>query len=445
MPDLSYLHPCRPCAWLAIAYWAALTVFASDALASPVPSREASAVAIPEPLPLDWCLAKANESNPDIAADAAGAEAAAYRIRPAGSLEDPRLGYTAVNIPVGEWDFDSTPMSGNQFDLRQKLPFPGLLSSRQAAARAGAEAAAEVLADRRRTVAAEAERRWAALAFAQRALHITDANLDLLRQITEVAEAKYRVGAGLQHDVIRAQVELTVRLEERLRRVAAINTAEARLAALLDLPPASAFPRTTELKDTAGLPTLEPLLERLPETSPLLRALSKHVEKAERSQRAVELESYPDFDVVLGYRIRSSAPGDPVAGDDFFTGGLSVRLPVDRGKWRARVAEQAALVRRAKANYRSALAQLGDVVRSAYADLERADAQAALLATGLIPQARQSLASSRSGYQVDKVDFLSLIDSQTRLLDAELSLVRATADRRAAFAALEGAVGEELR
>jgi outer membrane protein TolC len=176
-----------------------------------------------------------------------------------------------------------------------------------------------------------------------------------------------------------------------------------------------------------------------------LRALSKHVEKAERSQRAVELESYPDFDVVLGYRIRSSAPGDPVAGDDFFTGGLSVRLPVDRGKWRARVAEQAALVRRAKANYRSALAQLGDVVRSAYADLERADAQAALLATGLIPQARQSLASSRSGYQVDKVDFLSLIDSQTRLLDAELSLVRATADRRAAFAALEGAVGEELR
>jgi outer membrane protein TolC len=445
MSDRSYLHPCRPCAWLAIAYWAAMTVFAPDTLASPVPSGEASTAAIPDPLPLDWCLAKASESNPDIAADAAGAEAASHRIRPAGSLEDPRLGYAAVNLPVGEWNFDSTPMSGNQFDLRQKLPFPGLLSSRKAAARAGAEAAAETLADRRRTVAAEAERRWAALAFAQRAIRITDANLDLLRQITEVAEAKYRVGAGLQQDVIRAQVELTVLLEERLRRVAAIHTAEGRLAALLDLPPGSAFPRTTELKDSSALPALDPLLAGLPATSPLLRALSKQVEEAERSQRAVELEGYPDVDVLLGYRIRSSAPGDPVAGQDFFTGGLSVRLPVDRGKWRARAAEQAALVRRAQANYRSALAQLGDVVRTAHADLERADAQASLLATGLIPQARQSLASSRSGYQVDKVDFLSLIDSQTRLLDAELSLVRATADRRAAFAALEGAVGEELR
>jgi outer membrane protein TolC len=445
MPDRSYLHPGRPCAWLAIAYWAAITVFAPDTLASPVPSGEVPAATIPDPLPLDWCLAKANESNPDIAAEAAGAEAASHRIRPAGSLEDPRLGYAAVNLPVGEWNFDSTPMSGNQFDLRQKLPFPGLLSSRKAAARAGAEAAAETLADRKKTVAAEAERRWAALAFAQRALHITDANLDLLRQLTAVAEAKYRVGTGLQQDVIRAQVQLTVLLEERLRRVAAIHTAEGRLAALLDLPPGSAFPPTTDLKDSSALPALDPLLEGLPVTSPLLRALSKQVEEAERSQRAVELEGYPDVDVLLGYRIRSSAPGDPVAGQDFFTGGLSVRLPVDRGKWRARASERAALVRRAQANYRSALAQLGDAVRTAHADLERADAQAALLATGLIPQARQSLASSRSGYQVDKVDFLSLIDSQTRLLDAELSLVRATADRRAAFAALEGAVGEELR
>jgi outer membrane protein TolC len=46
---------------------------------------------------------------------------------------------------------------------------------------------------------------------------------------------------------------------------------------------------------------------------------------------------------------------------------------------------------------------------------------------------------------VDKVDFLSLIDSQVRLLDAELSLVRAVADRRVAFAALESAIGKELR
>ena len=57
----------------------------------------------------------------------------------------------------------------------------------------------------------------------------------------------------------------------------------------------------------------------------------------------------------------------------------------------------------------------------------------------------QSLESSRSGYAVNKVDFLSLVDSQMRVFDSELRLVRAVADRRAAFAAIEAAVGEKLR
>ena len=46
---------------------------------------------------------------------------------------------------------------------------------------------------------------------------------------------------------------------------------------------------------------------------------------------------------------------------------------------------------------------------------------------------------------MDKVDFLSLIDSQVTLLESELRLVRAWADRRGAFAALEAETGEDLR
>ena len=47
-----------------------------------------------------------------------------------------------------------------------------------------------------------------------------------------------------------------------------------------------------------------------------------------------------------------------------------------------------------------------------------------------MPQARQSLESSRSAYEVGRIDFLSLLDSQVRLLDAELRLARARADKR---------------
>ena len=68
-----------------------------------------------------------------------------------------------------------------------------------------------------------------------------------------------------------------------------------------------------------------------------------------------------------------------------------------------------------------------------------------MLETGLVPQAQQSLESSRSAYEVGRIGFLSLLDSQVRLLGAELQLARARADKRHAFAALESAAGEKLR
>ena len=400
---------------------------------------------LPDPLPLKWCLELAQQANPSIAVDEAAAAAAAHRVSPAGALEDPRFRYEATNIPVGDFDFNSTPMSGNQLRLMQKFPFPGVLSNREEAARAGASAAAENLEDQRLRVAAVVESRWAELGFAQRALEITDANLELLRQLTEIAETKYSVGSGLQQDVLRAQVELTRLLEERLRRIEALRAAEAQLAAALDLPPQTLFPRTAGLRDESSLPEIVPLIVRLDDTSPLLHALAERVEEAERLHRASEFEGYPDFELGVGYRIRQHVFDDPVAGDDFVSAGVTLRLPVNRGKWREKTAERASLVRRAEAAYRDGRARLRDAVRTIFAALERANAEVALLETGLVPQTRQSLDSSRSGYQVDKVDFLSLIDSQVRLLDAELSLVRAVADRRAAFAALESAIGKGLR
>jgi len=402
-------------------------------------------VAPPSPLPLDWCLERAATANPELASDAAAAEAAGERVRPAGSLEDPRFRYEASNVPTGDLDFDSTPLSGHQLGLSQKLPIPGLLGNREDAARAGAEAAGHSAADRRRSVSARVEQAWAELGFSQRALDITDRNIGLLRQLTRIAQTKYEVGSGLQQDVLRSKVELTRLLDQRLQRVAGIARSGSRLAALLDLPAASPLGRTTELAEDTPLPSLADLLGRLEDTSPRLAALRARIEEAERQTRVAELEGYPDLDLGVGYRIRQKVAGDPVNGDDFLMAGVTVRLPVDRAKWRAHVAEREALARRARADYRAARARLRDAVRARLADLERADAEVDLLATGLVPQSRQSLDSSRAGYEVDKVDFLSLIDSQVRLLDAELRLVRARADRRAAFAGLEATVGETLR
>ncbi len=214
---------------------------------------------------------------------------------------------------------------------------------------------------------------------------------------------------------------------------------------ILDLPVTSELPQAAELRLSAEQPSLRPLLDALEERSARLRAARKEVEAARSRVRVAKLEGYPDVDIGIGYRARAKVAGDMVDGDDFVAAGFTFRLPVHRAKWRARVAERKSLLRAAEAEYRATRAALAASTRRAHAELVRAASEETLLETGLVPQAQQSLESSRSGYEVGRIEFLSLLDSQVRLLGADLRLARVRADKRLAFAALESAAGEKLR
>ena len=104
---------------MAIASAAILSSIASPFIASATaPSPE-----VPAPVTLAWCLERAREANPNLERVAAIASAARQRIVPAGALEDPRFAYEASNVPTGDFDFSSTPLSGHQLGLRQKLRY----------------------------------------------------------------------------------------------------------------------------------------------------------------------------------------------------------------------------------------------------------------------------------------------------------------------------------
>ncbi|MCP5068384.1 MAG: TolC family protein [bacterium] len=423
-------------------YWLGLFLLAFPILVLPGNSKSE---VLPSPLSLAWCLERAAARNPAIAEEQARADAAHARTQYADTLDDPRFRYEASNIPIGDLDFDSTPLSGHQLGLSQRIPFPGTLANRRDAAEAGARAAEHAHEDRKGWVASGVESAWAELGFAQRALEITQRNIELLRQLVRVAEAKYRVGIGQQQDVLRAQVELTALLDEQLGRTSAIERASAELGALLDLAPGSRFPTTEPLSQTASVPDLGELRSSLEERNPQLLSLRAKVAEAERLVRTTEFEGYPDFDFGVGYRVRKRNSGDRVNGDDFLGASVTVRLPIDRSKWSAMKAERQALLRRSQATYRRVRATLFSSLHSSHTELIRADSESALLGTGLVPQARQSLESSHSAYAVGRTPFLGVLDSQVRLLNAELRWVRAQADRRQAYAALEATAGETLR
>ena len=82
-------------------------------------------------------------------------------------------------------------------------------------------------------------------------------------------------------------------------------------------------------------------------------------------------------------------------------------------------------------------------ISAALADYERAREQFILFESGIIPQARQTVASMLAGYQVNKVDFLNLIRSQITLFNHETKYWRALIEAKQSLAKLIAAVGEE--
>ena len=74
---------------------------------------------------------------------------------------------------------------------------------------------------------------------------------------------------------------------------------------------------------------------------------------------------------------------------------------------------------------------------------EQARQQYSLLNTGILPQARQTIASMLSGYQVNKVDFLNLVRAQITLYDYETQLWLSVKTAKTALANLEASVGKD--
>jgi outer membrane protein TolC len=82
-------------------------------------------------------------------------------------------------------------------------------------------------------------------------------------------------------------------------------------------------------------------------------------------------------------------------------------------------------------------------ISAASSDYRQRKNQVVLFKSGIIPQARQTVASMLSGYQVDKVDFLNLVRSQITLYNYETQYWMALSEANQALAQLTAVVGKE--
>ena len=135
--------------------------------------------------------------------------AAAARIPQAGALQDPLFKVELSNVPLNRFDFDSTPMSGKQLMIRQKLPYWGKRADRERLAEHATAVTEAAYRDREGGIVNLVKQAYFSLAFLDRSIGITTKNEALLEDFIRIALTKYAVGKGLQQDVLKAQVSLS--------------------------------------------------------------------------------------------------------------------------------------------------------------------------------------------------------------------------------------------
>lgn len=398
------------------------------------------------PADLQGMIAEALKANPEIKQMAQVKTAAQEAIRPARTLDNPKFSVNLMNIPVDTWSFAQEPMTQKQLAVSQKFPFPGKLRLRSEVAAEQAQADDFVYQDKINEIRARVIQKYWEMALAYDSYDLTHKNKILWEQVVEVVEDTYRVGRGLQADVLKAQVELGNYLNRLLMWRQKQVTSQADLNALLSKPPQTPIPRPHPLKPRPLSLNLEILLTQA-RSRPQLQALNTLIDKQGKAVALAQKEFYPDFTIGLtyGFRENLNPPLGPRDQPDFFTSTVMVDVPLWRdSKIRPQIREAQARQSAAREGYENAWNMLSAAIKDSHARLERLSQQIILYEQGIIPQAQQAAAASLAAYRVGAQDFARLYQDQIAVYEAELALQQYLKDFEENWAELEWLVGREL-
>ena len=390
---------------------------------------------------LSELVEQALDHNPEIKAMQRNFDMVRARIPQAGALPEPMLsyGYTG-NWPLPPFDIQTgDPSSARMLSFTQEIPFPGKLGLKSKMAAVNSEAEWWAYEQTRLNVIAEVKDAYFDLAYVTKAIETVNKNKDLLDKFAKIAEARYAVGKGIQQDVLKAQVEISKLIDQLAVLEQRKQTAQARLNNLLYRDPDSPLQTPEEIKPREFSKTMTELKELALVNYPMLKAQKRKIDRERYGVQLAEKEFYPDVTVGFTYFNR---PGLP----EMYGVNVGVKLPLYFWKkQRPAVAEAAASEGMERKRLDGVTTLLFFKIKDAYLAATTAQKLVSLYGTTVIPQSTLALESAISGYEVGKVDFLTLLDNLVTLRSYEINYYEQLSNVERAVAAMEPLIGVELR
>ncbi len=393
----------------------------------------------PPRVPLADVVAEALARNPAIVAAQKRHEAALQRPVQERSLPDPMIsaGYNASGNPLPGAGLGSEPTASIGVMVSQELPYPGKRDLRASIASRDADAEFEQIEATRLSVVARVKQAYYRLSYTYAVGDVLTRNRELLDTLLKVSEGRYAVGQAAQQDVIKAQTQLSI-LELQLERVHQERaTRQGELNALLNRPPTAPGAQPEDLQLTAFDSSLEPLVAAATEHAPMLRRDRIMIDRSQIAVEAARKEYKPDFALTGGYYYMGAMPS-------MYEFRFDVKVPLQRARRAAAVAEQLSTVEEARSTYDSSRLSLQSRVQEDYQMASTSVRLARLYRDTVLPQARLALESSMTSYQTGAVEFLSVLTNFGTVLEYEMNYFDELASYHTAVSRLEEMTGTPI-
>ncbi|HEY2472489.1 MAG TPA: TolC family protein [Terracidiphilus sp.] len=390
--------------------------------------------------PLPQLLAEAAANNPQISAADHEARAARQMAPQVTTLPDPKVTYQqfSVGSPKPFAGYTNSDFSYVGIGASQELPYPGKLRLRGEVAERDADTKQAEIEVTKTSVADAIKADYLQLAYLQQTLGILRQNESVLDQLIQDATAHYKVGQGMQQDVLQAQVERTKIVREITMHHQQMWQLQAHLKGLLNRDQGSADIVTEDLTESALKRTSPDLLAMVRQNNPQIAVDATSMQKQDAQLTSAKREGKPDFE--LGYMYQNTDRKYR----DYYMFTFDVRFPRKK-RVNAEIAEASERLAASRQTLDAHLQQQLAEVQQGYVRVTSDEELLKEYREGLVPQSDATYRATLSAYSANREQFVHVLSYFTDLLNLKLEYAQTLVDHEIALAHLESLTGATLR
>jgi outer membrane protein TolC len=389
--------------------------------------------------PLGSLIEEAKSANPQVLASIHAYKAAINVPKRAGALPDTQLMVQQLSVgsPRPFAGYTNSDFAYIGIGASQEFPYPGKRKLKAEVASREADALQARTESSTRDIVGQVKAVYFRLSYVQEAVRVLKHHDEVLGEMQQIAESRYRVGQGNQQEVLKAQLQHTKILQEIAMSRRDEGQLESQLKQLLGHPQDSLDIFADPLTERPLPYTSGQLFQMAQEQNSEVRIGKAMLSQAQSQTALAHKEFLPDFSLQYMYQNTDRKFRD------YYMLTFSMTLP-NRGRRRAELAEaqekQKGAEKALLAEVQKQTAEIQQQVVAAQTSSE----QLKIYKEGLIPQAAAAFRSALAAYQANRQDFQTLFSSFLDALDLELQYQRELSEHEVALARIETLTGVSL-